>query len=60
MNIRENQEFGEGATIKEMAVADNDSVPKPLPEWFDAAMIGGLIFAAIILFTIIYQVLTWH
>lgn len=44
----------------EMAAAENDNVPEALPEWFDAAMVGGLVVAAIILFTIIYQVLTWH
>jgi len=60
MNHREHNEFGEGVTIPEMAVAGNDNVPKPLPAWFDLAMVCGLIVAAIILFTIIYQVLTWH
>lgn len=58
MNIREDQEFGEGATIKEMAVADNDNVPKPLPEWFDAAMVASLICIAVVFFAAMYWVLT--
>ena len=58
MNLREKDEFGEGVTIAEMDVADNDNVPEPLPGWFDFVIVVGLIGLAVILFTAMYWVLT--
>lgn len=59
MNIREDHEFGEGATVNEMAVAnDNETVPEPLPAWFDLIIVACLVGLAVIVFAAIYWVLT--
>ena len=57
MNLREKDEFGDGVTV-EMAVADNDNVPAPLPRWFDFSMVASLIGLAVVFFTAMYWVLT--
>ena len=54
MNHREHNEFGEGVTIPEMDVADNDNVPAPLPVWFDFVVLGGICLLAVIFFTAMY------
>ena len=53
MNLREKDEFGDGVTV-EMAVADNDNVPEPLPGWFDFVVLGGICILAVIFFTAMY------
>lgn len=44
----------------EMAVADNDNetVPEPLPAWFDLIIVACLIGLAVIVFAAIYWILT--